>query len=66
QEQLRSNIDGASRHAFETAKITQSFAAGWFNRHVRGGSNPTDAEIRGFLAIAFGKMREDLRRETAE
>lgn len=65
QKQLRSNIDGVSRHAFETAKITQSFAAGWFNRHARGGAKPTDGEIRGFLAIAFGKIREDLRREPA-
>jgi len=27
---------------------------------------PTDEEIAGFLAIAFGKLREDLRREKTE
>jgi hypothetical protein len=66
QRRLRSNIDAVSRHAFETAKITQSFSAGWFNRHVHGRAEASSEEIRGFLAIAFGKMREDLRRERSE
>lgn len=66
QKRLHSNIDAVSRHAFETAKITQSFSAGWFNRHARGGSAASSDELRGFLAIAFGKMREDLRRERSE
>jgi len=65
QEQLRNHIDSVSRHAFETSKITQSFAAGWYNRHARE-SMPKDAEITGFLAIAFGKLREDLRREKSD
>jgi len=29
-------MDEVSRHAFETAKITQSFAAGWYHKHVAG------------------------------
>lgn len=62
QKQLRDHIESVSRHAFETAKIAQSFAAGWYNRHARD-AMPTDAEITSFLAIAFGKLREDLRRE---
>src|ERR1043166_6541858 len=65
QKQLREHIDSVSRHAFETAKITQSFAAGWFNRHAAQ-SMPNDREISGFLAIAFGKLREDLRREKTD
>jgi hypothetical protein len=65
QSQLRRQIDSVSRHAFETAKIAQSFAAGWYNRHASQGM-PTDNEIAGFLAIAFGKLREDLRREKTE
>jgi len=65
QRQLRSEIDSVSRHAFETARIAQSFAAGWYNRHASQ-SMPTDNEIAGFLAIAFGKLREDLRREKTE
>jgi len=65
QSQLRSRIDSVSRHAFETAKIAQSFAAGWYNRHASQ-AMPTDNEIAGFLAIAFGKLRENLRREKTE
>ena len=65
QKQLRDHIDSVSQHAFETAKITQSFAAGWYNRHARD-AMPSDDEITSFLAIAFGKLREDLRREKTE
>jgi hypothetical protein len=62
---LHDHIEDVSRHAFETSKITQSFAAGWFNNHARE-SRPTDAEIRGFLAIAFGKLQEEMHREASE
>lgn len=62
QGQLRQHIDTISKHAFETAKITQSFAAGWHNLHTKE-STPSDKEVEGFLAIAFGKIREELRRE---
>ena len=60
--QLRDHIDGVSKFAFETSRITQSFAAGWFNNHARDGY-PSKDESRGFLNVAFGKMREELRRE---
>ena len=59
---IQSHIEDVSRHAFETAQITQSFAAGWFTRHTRQGV-PSTEEIEGFLAIAFGKLRDELRRE---
>lgn len=62
---LHDHIEDVSRHAFETSKITQSFAAGWFNNHARE-SRPNDAEIRGFLAMAFGKLQEEMQREAAE
>lgn len=62
--QLRSHVDGISRYAFESARITQSFAAGWYNQHARN-SIPSESEIKGFLAVAFGKMREELRRGTS-
>jgi hypothetical protein len=62
QEGIRSHVDAVSKHAFETAKITQSFAAGWFNGHTRDGI-PNNREIEGFLSVAFGKMRDELRRE---
>ncbi len=60
--QLRNHVDGVSRFAFETSRITQSFAAGWFNNHARD-RYPSKDESRGFLGVAFGKMREELRRE---
>lgn len=62
QKQIRSHVDAVSKHAFETAKITQSFAAGWFNAHARDRA-PDSHEIEGFLAVAFGKIRDELRRE---
>lgn len=65
EKQLRDQVDEVSRHAFQTAKIAQSFAAGWYNRHAKTRA-PSEDEIRGFLAIAFGKLREDLRREKTE
>ncbi len=57
--------DAISHHAFETSKIMQSFAAGWFNKHALSGI-PTEHQITDFLRICFGKMREELRREAAE
>jgi hypothetical protein len=62
QREIQSHIDDVSKHAFETAKITQSFAAGWFTTHTRE-SMPDEKEIKGFLSLAFGKLRDELRRE---
>ena len=59
---LGDHIDDVSHHAFETARITQSFAAGWFNRYARDGM-PTADEISGFLSHSVGKLREELLRE---
>lgn len=61
---LETHLNAVSKHAFETSKITQSFAAGWFNKHARE-RRPSDTEIRSFLAIAFGKVHEELQREAA-
>ncbi|MGD0538606.1 MAG: hypothetical protein ABSC03_13280 [Verrucomicrobiota bacterium] len=65
EEQIRKQVDAISKHAFETAKITQSFAAGWYNLHTKEGL-PSDQEVEAFLTIAFGKIREELRREGEE
>lgn len=62
KESIHKYVDLVSRHAFETAKITQSFAAGWYNRYARD-KVPDDREIESFLSTAFGKMRDELRRE---
>lgn len=59
---LELHVDAISHHAFETTKITESFAAGWFNRHAREGM-PSDREVSGFLSHAIGKLREEIIRE---
>jgi hypothetical protein len=59
---IRHYLSDVSLHAFESAKITQSFAAGWYNKHAIK-QEPSEKEVEGFLSVAFGKMREELRRE---
>ena len=59
---IQEHVDDISKHAFETARITQSFAAGWFNNQL-GKGVPTDYAIEEFLRLAFGKIREELQRE---
>ena len=59
---LEEHIDDISKHAFETSKITQSFAAGWFNKTVKDGV-PTDKKIQGFLSFAFQKINSEMIRE---
>lgn len=61
-QQLERHVDTISLHAFETAKITQSFAAGWFNKYAKEGI-PSEKEIGRFFASALGKMRDALQQE---
>jgi hypothetical protein len=51
-----------SKHAFETSKIMQSYAAGWFNVHSKENLPGMD-EIKSFLKLTFTKLREEFRRE---
>jgi hypothetical protein len=60
---LRNHVDTVSHHAFDTVRIAQSFAAGWFNRHAPRGAI-TERQIGGFLHVAFAKIREELIRQT--
>ena len=57
--------DAISHHAFDTSKIMQSFAAGWFNKNAVN-SIPSDRKVTDFLRYSFGKMREEFRREAEE
>ncbi len=59
---LEVHVDKISKHAFETSKITQSFAAGWFNKYAKE-KLPTDKRIQGFLSFAFQKINSELIRE---
>ena len=65
EQRLQEHIDAISLHAFESAKITQSFAAGWFNKHAKDGV-PSEEQVKGFMSVAFGKMRDELQREDLE
>jgi len=62
---IKKQVDDISKHAFETAKITESFSAGWFNNHVKD-NVPNDYEIKNFLSTSFGKMKSELLREEAK
>lgn len=64
KDDLKHHVDQISKHAFETAQITQSFAAGWFARHAMN-EMPSESEIKGFVAHAMGKMRGELNREAS-
>lgn len=64
QDQLEVHVDEVWRHAFETSRIMQSYAAGWYNNHARE-AHPSDAAVKAFLVRAFAKVGEELRREAA-
>jgi hypothetical protein len=49
-------------HTFEVAKLTQSFAAGWYNKNVTH-SLPDKKQVEAFLRMSFSKLREEFRRE---
>jgi hypothetical protein len=59
---LEDHVERISKHAFETTKIAQSFAAGWYNKEVKA-SLPSDKKIKGFLSFAFKKINSELIRE---
>ena len=63
--EIEKKVDEISRHAFETAKITESFSAGWYYNHVKD-ELPNENEIKNFLSTSFGKMKSELLREEAK
>lgn len=65
KERLHEHVNFVSLHAWETSKITQSFAAGWYNKNAKG-KRPSDRQVKGFLSVAFGKIREELLRQAAK
>lgn len=60
--EIEAHVNDVSQHAFETAKITQSWAAGWFNKNAVDGM-PSNEDVNAFLSYAFGKLRAELMRE---
>lgn len=59
---MHGHVQDLSRHAFETAKITQSFAAGWYNKHVKD-TLPTERRLKGWVSFSFSKINSELTRE---
>ncbi|MEA4898652.1 MAG: hypothetical protein VB115_10450 [Christensenellaceae bacterium] len=59
---LSTQANAIADHAFETSKLMQSFAAGWFNNHAVS-APPSKSDVTDFLRTSFGKMREEFRRE---
>jgi hypothetical protein len=62
RQRLGAHVSELSMHAFESSKITQSYAAGWFNKHALT-ARPSNKRVEGFLSYAFEKLREEFRRE---
>ncbi len=60
--ELEKQVNQISKHAFETAKITQSYAAGWYNKNAKD-NFPEKNEIDNFLSYAISKMKSELLRE---
>jgi hypothetical protein len=64
----RSAFDRAlTTHAFETSKIVEDFAGGWYGKTVWQGKGPAPEAIERFARFAFQKVRNELgrRREAA-
>jgi hypothetical protein len=57
--EIDKHIDDISKHAFETAYITQSFAAGWYTKNALD-KNPSEVSVTGFLSRSFNKMKAEL------
>ena len=62
--QLNEQTQAIADHTFEISKLTESFAAGWYNKNVVD-SLPSTQQVEGFLGHAFGKLREEFRREAS-
>lgn len=60
--EIEKHVNDISLHAFQTAKITQSFAAGWYNKYAKE-NLPQEENIKSFLSTAFGKMKSELLEE---
>ena len=61
-QQLSMQSKAIAEHTFEISKLVQSFSAGWFNKNAVH-SLPDEKQVKGFLSMSFGKLREELRRE---
>lgn len=56
---IEKHVQQISTHAFETAKITQSYSAAWYNKHVKK-TLPSQGEIKSFVSYSFKKINSEL------
>lgn len=59
---LDQHLSEISKHAFETAKITQSFSAGWYNKNVKN-EIPSNEKIKSFVSFCFKKLNSEIIRD---
>lgn len=51
--------DEISKHAYQTSLITQSYAAGWYNKHSKE-NKPSGKDINKLIRNTFKKMRSEI------
>ncbi|MBD2701854.1 hypothetical protein IC229_14485 [Spirosoma sp. BT702] len=56
---LDSHLNEISKSAFETTKVTQQFAAGWYNKNAAK-QFPDASDIQGFVGYALKKLKNNL------
>lgn len=56
---LDSHVDTISESAFETTKVTQQFAAGWYKNNAAK-DLPDQEKIQGFVSYALKKLKNNL------
>lgn len=60
----RDAFDAAlTQFSFEATRIIREFSAGWFARHALSSRQTPDAATRGYAAIAFKKINDELSRK---
>ena len=58
-QRLDSHLDEISKSAFETTKVTQQFAAGWYSKNAAK-QFPDSDDIQGFIGYALKKLKNNL------
>lgn len=54
--------DALDTHCWEASRIIETFAGGWYGKNVYQGEGLTPANVRGFVLVAFKKIRAELRK----
>jgi hypothetical protein len=63
-ENLKRHVSDISKHAFEISEITQSYSAGWYNKHVKD-KLPNKETVGLFVDYSFKKLSSEIMSEQA-